>query len=145
VFVYLSAAIPNQSYKLMGCWYKPSWYSLLILPAIAAHWLVLLTSQGYFFTQCACSAWGCWYPASIMMLTGAWRGDRRGARLGGLAAGEGAGCPQAPPGPPLTAPRPRHATSLRLAPGNRNEPTGAWSMALFDMPNFLDSVIFTYS
>ncbi|GBF89741.1 hypothetical protein Rsub_02911 [Raphidocelis subcapitata] len=91
VFIYLCAAIPNQSYKLMGCWYKPSWYSLLIMPAVCAHWLVLLTSQAYFNVQCACSAWGCWYPSTIMMLI------------------------------------------------------GAWGMAFFDIPNFMDSMIFTYT
>lgn len=45
-------------------------YGRLMCPAIYAHWLVLLTSQAYFFTQCPCSAWGCWYPGAIFMLIG---------------------------------------------------------------------------
>jgi len=71
-FVYLCAAVPNHSYKLLGCWFKPRWYGWLVGPSICAHWLVLLASQRYYFSQCACSAWGCWYPGSVMMLVGAW-------------------------------------------------------------------------
>ncbi|KAI8476787.1 MAG: hypothetical protein J3K34DRAFT_223931 [Monoraphidium minutum] len=72
VFVYLTAAVPNHTYKLIGCWYKPHWYQHLVVPAILGHWAVLIASQGYFWHECMCSSWGCWYPASMIMLFGAW-------------------------------------------------------------------------
>lgn len=85
MFIYLSAAVPNHGYKLVSCWFKPAWYSLLMGPSIFAHWGVLLVSQRYYFVQCACSAYGCWYPAAIIMLTGARgeRGQRRGVNCRG--------------------------------------------------------------
>jgi hypothetical protein len=70
VFVYLCAAVPNHIYKLVACWYRPPWFQRLLMPAVYAHWAVLIASQGYFWNQCMCSAWGCWYPASMIMLFG---------------------------------------------------------------------------
>ena len=79
VVIYLSAAVPNHTYKLVSCVYKPSWYGWLMMPAICAHWLVLLASQRYYFVQCPHSAYGCWYPATVFMLVGE---PRRRARTG---------------------------------------------------------------
>ncbi len=69
-FIYLCAAFPNQLYKLFSCYSKPEWYGWLMGPSIYCHWLILLISQSYFFAQCPCSAWGCFYPGSYMMLLG---------------------------------------------------------------------------
>jgi len=91
VFIYLSAAVPNHSYKLAACWYRPVWYGRLLAPAIYSHWGVLIFSQGYYFTHCACSVWGCFYPAAMLMVF------------------------------------------------------GAWAMALWDLPNFIDAIIHTNS
>lgn len=72
VFFYLCAAIPNHTYKLVQCSINQAtaWYGWLLGPAICGHWLVLLASQRYYFAQCACSAWGCWTPGTVMMLLG---------------------------------------------------------------------------
>lgn len=72
MFVYLCAAIPNHTYKLASCWYKPSWYALYLMPpCIWAHWVILVSSQHYYFVQCVCSAYRCWYPSAIFMQIGA--------------------------------------------------------------------------
>lgn len=69
-FFYLCAAVPNHTYKLVGCWFKPAWYQRLMAPAVYCHWGVLLASQAYYQASCVCSAWGCWYPATVVMLVG---------------------------------------------------------------------------
>ena len=52
--MYLCAATPNHTYKLVQAWMRqpPAWFGWMMGPAIYAHWLVLLTSQA--------SAWGNW-------------------------------------------------------------------------------------
>jgi len=70
--VYLCACIPNHLYKFLTAYSRPKWTGFLIVPATVAHWLLLLVSQTYFFTQCACSEWGCLYPGSVFMLICEW-------------------------------------------------------------------------
>lgn len=70
--IYLSAAVSNHTFKLVTCYFKPTWSRWLVFPATAGHWLILLLSQGYYFSQCPCSTYGCWYPGSVVMLTAAW-------------------------------------------------------------------------
>ena len=69
--LYLSCCVPIHAFKLACCFYKPWWTPLCVLPVLCVHWFLLLVSQAYFFTTCTCSAMGCWYPGSVVMLSGA--------------------------------------------------------------------------
>ncbi|KAI8463656.1 MAG: hypothetical protein J3K34DRAFT_443099 [Monoraphidium minutum] len=70
--IYLCGCIPNHTFKLWTTYHRPKWAGLLVGPATMCHWAILLMSQGYFFSQCTCSSWGCWFPGSVVMLVGAW-------------------------------------------------------------------------
>ena len=71
--VYLCACIPNHAFKLATTFYRPPWVGFFVGPATAGHWLVLLASQAYYFTQCSCSSWGCYYTGALIMLSGGHR------------------------------------------------------------------------
>lgn len=68
--LYLSCCVPIHVFKLACCFHKPWWTPLCVLPVLMVHWAALLGSQAYFWSQCTCSALGCWYPGSVLMLLG---------------------------------------------------------------------------
>jgi len=70
--LYLTCCVPVHMWKLVTCFHRPWWTPLTVLPVLCLHWLALLGSQAYFFTQCPCSALGCWYPGSVVMFAGGW-------------------------------------------------------------------------
>jgi hypothetical protein len=82
--------VPIHAFKLVTCYRKPAWSGLALWPVLSLHWGLLIASQAYFNTQCACSALGCWYPGSVLVI------------FGGPPAGAGAG--RAPAGPASVGP-----------------------------------------
>ncbi|KAI8474747.1 MAG: hypothetical protein J3K34DRAFT_406472 [Monoraphidium minutum] len=70
VVVFVVACAPLDAVKLAACYRHPSWAPLAELPALLAHWALLLAGARRHFDQCGASPLGCWHLGATSLMLG---------------------------------------------------------------------------